>query len=75
MASFDEALLAVANSRKGGAVSSELRPFLQEVYKQTLCHQLNTAALKQALADLLQYLAGPGRTNANCRATDIFFSI
>jgi hypothetical protein len=34
---------------------------------------VNLPALKNSLVELLQYLSGEGRTNANCWAADLFF--
>ncbi len=75
MGSFDEAWTAVAKPRSGEAVSSELRSLLHAVYLQSLSHPLNAVVFKRTLEDLLQFLAGKGRTNANCWAVDLFLGI
>lgn len=74
MAGFDEAWLAVADVRQGESVSPELRAFLQAVYHQSLAQPLDSAKLKKSLEDLLLYLSGEGRSNANCWAADLFFA-
>ena len=73
MAGFADAWLAVARRYSGKRPSSELRPLLQDVYTGILSDPLNPAAIKESLVALLEYLGGPGRTNANCSATDRFF--
>ena len=75
MGSFEEAWAAVAESRRGESPSHELRPLLQRVYLQTLSKPIDKNELKRALTELLEYLSGAGRTNANCWATDLFFCI
>jgi hypothetical protein len=47
---------------------------LQVVYSQSLSRPLNLAQLKKSLEDLLIFLSGEGRTNANCWAVDLFFA-
>jgi hypothetical protein len=75
MAGFEDAWSAVAGSRDGQPVSCELKPLLQDVYADVLEDPPNLAALKTSLTSLLEYLRGPGRTNANCRAVDMFFCL
>ena len=73
MPSFEEAWAAAAKPRGGETVSPELKPLLHDTYTLVLANPKNLSALKQSLQALLEYLAGPGRTNANCWAVDLFF--
>lgn len=73
MASFEDAWAAAAKPRGGETVSPELKPLLRDTYTLVLANPKNLSALKQSLRALLEYLAGPGRTNANCWAVDLFF--
>jgi hypothetical protein len=66
MAGFNEAWAAVALPRDGEPVSPELEPLLRQVYSDVLAAPVNLPALKESLTALLEYLAGRGRTNANC---------
>lgn len=75
MAGFDEAWAAVAHSHDGEAVSPELRLLLRQVYSSVLAEPANLRALKDSLSSLLEYLRGPGRTNANCWTVDLFFGL
>lgn len=75
MSSFDEAWAFVSHPRDGEAVSDRLRPLLEAVYRQVLAKPLNTLELKKSLEDLLLFLVGEGRTNANCWAVDLFFCL
>ncbi len=75
MADFDTAWAAVNHAMDGEPVSSELRPFLRQVYSEVLAVPTNLPALKESLADLCEYLSGAGRTNANCWAVDQFFCL
>ena len=74
MAGFDQAWLAVANPRNGESVSLRLRPLLEAVYHQSLVHPLDSLKLKKSMEDLLVFLSGEGRSNANCWAADLFFA-
>jgi len=74
MTGFDQAWLAVANVRDGEPVSPRLRPLLEAVYHQSLAHPLDSSKLKKNLEDLLLFLSGEGRSNANCWAADLFFA-
>jgi hypothetical protein len=65
MSGFDEAWAAVAVSRDGESVSPRLRPLLQAVYFRVLSEPVSQAELKKSLENLLEFLAGDGRTNAN----------
>jgi hypothetical protein len=73
MRGFDEAWSAVAKSEDWETVSPELRPLLQNVYLTVLSTPPDTISLKKSIEELLEFLAGPGRTNANCWAADMFF--
>jgi hypothetical protein len=74
MGSFHQAWLAVSGLRNGEPVSDGLRPLLEAVYQQVLAVPVDLATLKRSLVDLLAFLSGEGRSNANCRATDLFFA-
>jgi hypothetical protein len=73
MPGFEEAWLSVAHPRDGEFVSGALRPLLEDVYSSVLATPADLLALKSGLQRLLEYLAGDGRTNANCYAVDLFF--
>jgi hypothetical protein len=75
MPGFDHAWAAVAVGREGEAASPELRPLLERLYVGILSSPTNLAALKKSLEDLLEFLSGRGRTNANCWAADLFFCV
>jgi hypothetical protein len=75
MSGFNEAWDAVATSRNGEPVSQALRPLLQGVYSQSLSKPLDEVELKKSLENLLTFLSGDGRTNANCWAVDLFFCV
>jgi hypothetical protein len=74
MTGFDQAWLAVAKARNGEPVSPHLRPLLEAVYHQSLAHPVDSSKLKESLEDLLLFLSGEGRSNANCWAADLFFA-
>jgi hypothetical protein len=71
---FDDAWLAVSAPRDGESVSPELRSLLERVYLTVLSKPTNLVELKRSLQELLEFLAGDGRTNANCWAADLFFA-
>jgi hypothetical protein len=73
MPGFDQAWAAVAVLREGESVSADLRPLLKRVYVDILSSPTDLAALKKSLEELLEFLSGRGRTNANCWAVDLFF--
>ena len=75
MVGFEKAWDAIARSHDGEAVSQELRPLLRQVYFDLLAQTVDLSALKGSLSALLEYLSGPGRTNANCWAVDLFFCV
>ena len=74
MAGFDKAWLVVYGARNGESVSTRLRPLLEAVYRQILAEPIDSMAIKQSLVELLTFLSGEGRSNANCWATDLFFA-
>ena len=74
MPSFDEAWSFVARARDGEPVSRTLRPLLQAVYVQSVSQPLDPSSFQKSLANLLNFLIGEGRTNANCWAVDLFFA-
>jgi len=73
MPGFDDAWAAIAKPRDGEAVSPELKPLLGSVYRGVLASPTDLTGLKKSLEDLLEFLSGVGRTNANCWAVDLFF--
>lgn len=75
MAGFDAAWVAVNRRVDGESVSPDLRPLLQGVYATVLGSPTNLSTLKETLINLLEYLSGKGRTNANCWAVDRFFCL
>jgi hypothetical protein len=44
------------------------------VYEQSLSQPLNRIELQKSLEELLGFLSGEGRTNANCWTVDLFFA-
>lgn len=72
--SFHEAWLAVSGRRNGEQVSHRLRPLLEAVYQQLLAESVDLVTLRRSLVELLTFLRGEGRSNANCWATDLFFA-
>ena len=75
MAGFDDAWAAVNHPHDEQPVSPELQPLLQQVYCEVLRATVDLPALKDSLTNLLEYLSGQGRTNANCWAVDMFFCL
>ena len=75
MSGFDDAWAAVATRQDGESVSPELRPLLRSVYSSVVSSPTDLNGLKKDLEELLQYLTGEGRTNANCWAVDLFFCL
>ena len=66
----------VQMSHEGEPVSPRLRPLLLAVYNELKGRPTNLALLRRALDDLLVFLASSeGRTNANCWAADLFFTL
>ncbi len=75
MPGFDAAWNAVNVPREGESVSPELRPLLSDVYRDIAAKPWRADALKASFEHLLTFLAGPGRTSANCWAVDLFFCV
>jgi len=75
MAGFDTAWAAVNHAKGGEPVSSELGPLLRQIYRDVLAVPIDLPTLKDSLTELLEYLSGAGRTNANCWAVDLFFCL
>jgi hypothetical protein len=75
MTEFEGAWSKAATSRDGEPVSPELRPLIENVYSSILSTRLDAVALKTSLEQMLEFLAGRGRTNANCWAVDLFFML
>jgi hypothetical protein len=70
---FDQAWAAVAVLREGESVSADLRPLLERAYIDVLSSPTDLTALKKSVEELLEFLSGRGRTNANCGVVDLFF--
>ena len=69
---FDRQWRAAATFRR---VSHLLAPLVRRVYEEAARQPADLAALKAAMIALLELLASEsGRTDANCTATDYFFS-
>ena len=76
METFEQAWERVASTKDGEAVSVELRPLLQQAYETIVKQSPDLQEIKISLENLLSYLtAPPGRTSANCMATDLFFCL
>jgi hypothetical protein len=73
MNGFEQLWATVAKTRDGEQVSPKLKPLLCRVHEAVLASPAKLPALKNSLVGLLQYLAGEGRTSANCWAADMFF--
>lgn len=73
MKGFEQLWSSVARARDGEAVSPDLKPLLCRVHDDVVTSSVSLPALKNSLVELLQYLSGAGRTNANCWAADLFF--
>ncbi len=75
MQAFEDAWSNAAKPRDGELVSAQLRPLLKSVYFHVLSRPTDLVGLKKSLEQLLGFLAGEGRTNANCWAADLFFCL
>jgi len=73
MKNFEQVWSSVARRRDDEEVSPNLMPLVLRVQNDVIISPVNLRALKDSLVNLLQYLNGEGRTNANCWATDLFF--
>ncbi|MBC8218178.1 MAG: hypothetical protein H8E73_06900 [Planctomycetes bacterium] len=61
---------------RGWHVSGELRPLLARVYNLIHTSPVDLHALKEAVVSLMSFLCeAANRTDANCRAVDLFFMI
>ena len=76
MSGFDEGWTRFGDSEDHGSVAPELKPLVRNVYQLVVADSPDLHAIKGALMQLLQFLSSPrGRTDANCWAVDLFFSI
>jgi hypothetical protein len=73
MRSFEEVWDSVSGMRGDETVSPDLKPIVLHVHNAATATCVDLSALKNSLVELLRYLNREGRTNANCRATDLFF--
>lgn len=73
MNGFELVWNTIAKAREGESVSSDLKPLLHHVHDEVSAAKVCLPVLKARLVELLQFLCGEGRTNANCWATDLFF--
>jgi hypothetical protein len=63
-------------SRTLQQVDATLQPLMQSIRATLFASPFDAAAVKGSLIALLEYLSSPaGRTDANCRAVDLFFSL
>jgi len=63
------------NEAGGAGADPALEAHVREAHDVLVAPRPDLARLQRALADLLGYLAGPGRSPENCRATDAFFCL
>jgi hypothetical protein len=75
MSGFAVAWAAIAVPREGEQVSPALRPLLEVVYLECLSEPFNRVEFKKGMENVLAFLIGEGRTNANCWAVDLFFAL
>ena len=75
MSGFEEAWAAVNKPHDGEDVTPRLQTLLSDTYREILAYPKDYVALKAVLLNLLAFLAGEGRTNANCWAVDLFFAL
>jgi hypothetical protein len=73
MKGFEQVWSSVARMRGEEAVLPDLRPLVLRVHNNVATSPVNLSALKNSLVELLQYLGGEGRRDANCWAADLFF--
>ncbi|WP_348265173.1 hypothetical protein P8935_11665 [Telmatobacter sp. DSM 110680] len=73
MKGVEEVWSSVARTSGGEVALPDLKPLVLSVHNEVTTSPVNLPALKSTLVKLLRYLSGEGRTNANCRATDLFF--
>lgn len=73
MATFQEGYTRFCNRED---ISQELRPLLANVYNRIHAAPVDLITLRESLVALLSFLCQPERrTEANCRAVDLFFTI
>ena len=73
MANFHEGYLRFCSGRD---VSRELKPLIAYVYHLIHTSPVDLKALREALIALMSFLCETAnRTDANCRAVDLFFEI
>ncbi len=65
---FNDAWTAAAQPQGEQPVSRELKALVSAVYFRLMSDPFTTTGVKEGFEDLLQFLAGAGRTTANCRA-------
>lgn len=71
MTTFEGAYSRAVGRRKD--VSPKIASLLRELHSQACARPLNRESLKQALIELLEFLATPeGKTNSNCWTVDLF---
>ena len=52
-----------------------LQAYVRDAHEALTGRRLDIAALRTALAELLEFLSGTGRTEFNCRTVDAFFCL
>ncbi|MDD5541946.1 MAG: hypothetical protein PHX83_02110 [Acidobacteriia bacterium] len=61
--------------RPPSGVDESLRPLLERLHKRLTFRPVDAPALRSAIIGVLEFLASPsGRTDANCRAVDLFLT-
>lgn len=73
MKGFEQVWNSVARTPDGEMALPDLKPLVLSIHNEVTTSPVNLLVLKSSLVKLLQYLSGEGRTNANCRTTDLFF--
>jgi hypothetical protein len=56
-------------------VDDVIEVHVREAHAVLTARRIDLVALRSALTDLLEYLSGEGRTEANCRTVDAFFCL
>jgi len=76
MTNFEKAWARISGGTRRESVSDELKTLLESVYTEITRNQAQLDSLRDGLERLLLFLTTPtGRTDANCSAVDLFFSI
>ena len=52
-----------------------LQPYVRDAHRALTARRVDLPGLRVALAELLEFLSGSGRTEANCRTVDAFFCL